>query len=541
MSITQIEAPEAGEAAPPAPLPSPDRANRTHRLIRWWNMAVIGKLDHADVVARIDKDAGWSLRYLFMVLMSAGIAILGLLQSSPAVVIGAMLISPLMGPIIGLGFALAIFDWREVRRALGSLLLGSLVAVAITALVVLASPLQSVTAEILARTRPNLFDLLVAVFSALAGTYATIRGRGETVVGVAIATALMPPLAVVGYGLATLNLAIFSGALALFATNFIAIALSAALMARLYGFAEGLSPQQSRRQTLSLIIVFAALAVPLALSLRQIASEALANRALAQVVTAEFGPGTRISQLETNFAKSPTSASVVVITRRFRPGAEDRVEARWQKRLDRPATVTLSQLVADQDLPRLDQERKALAEATRRLAGETATVSTITEAVLLVTGAPEDNLLVDRDHRRVEVRALPGTSLATLARAEARLATRHPDWQIRIIPPVNTPLTIPFPPGSAELTPAARLTLADSIWALQRWDISTATITGYVGSNNDGPNSLAQSRAQAVATALTAAGLTTTTATDPPGPLQRATERESGPARFRAVKIEPVR
>ena len=130
--------------------------------MRWWRLSVVGRLDHAAIVKDLYSDARWSLRYLFMVLMSAGIAILGLLQSSPAVVIGAMLISPLMGPIIGLGFALAVFDWKEVRSALLSLGLGSAVAVGITALVVVASPLQSVTSEILARTRPNLFDLLVA-------------------------------------------------------------------------------------------------------------------------------------------------------------------------------------------------------------------------------------------------------------------------------------------------------------------------------------------------------------------------------------------
>lgn len=145
---------------------------------RWWRREIVGSVDYANVVARVDAEAGLSPRYLFMILMSAGIAVLGLLLSSPAVIIGAMLISPLMGPIIGLGFALAIFEWREVRRSLAALAVGSALAVVFCALVVALSPLQAVTPEILARTRPNLFDLLVAVFSALAGTYATIRGRG---------------------------------------------------------------------------------------------------------------------------------------------------------------------------------------------------------------------------------------------------------------------------------------------------------------------------------------------------------------------------
>ena len=78
-------------------------------------------VDHVAVVERVREDAGFDGRYAFMILMSAGIAMLGLLLSSPAVVIGAMLISPLMGPIIGLGFGLATFDWREIRRVIDGL------------------------------------------------------------------------------------------------------------------------------------------------------------------------------------------------------------------------------------------------------------------------------------------------------------------------------------------------------------------------------------------------------------------------------------
>jgi uncharacterized membrane protein len=105
--------------------------------------------------------------------------------------------------------------------------------------------LRAPTAEILARTRPNLFDPLVALFAALAGTFAIIRGRGGTIVGVAIATALMPPLAVVGYGLAAWNMPVLSGSLALFVTNCMTIAPSATIMARVYGFGHYLSGRQT--------------------------------------------------------------------------------------------------------------------------------------------------------------------------------------------------------------------------------------------------------------------------------------------------------
>ena len=226
---------------------------RNNPVADWWREHIVSSVDHVHVVDRVRSESMWSGRYAFMTLMSAGIAILGLLLSSPAVVIGAMLISPLMGPIIGLGFGLATFDSTEIRSAAVALGLGIVMAVLFTALIVLASPLQNVTEETAARTRPNLFDLVVALFSALAGAYAMVRGREGTVVGVAIATALMPPLAVVGFGMATLNWTVFAGALLLFFTNLMTIIGAAAIMARFYGFGSHLSPQHTMVQTIVIL------------------------------------------------------------------------------------------------------------------------------------------------------------------------------------------------------------------------------------------------------------------------------------------------
>ena len=296
-----------------------------HGFGGWWKRHVTIGVDYEDVVARIDDDAGLSQRYLFMTLMSAGIAILGLLQSSPAVVIGAMLISPLMGPIMGLGFAIALFDFREMGRSLTALMFGSLVAVAATALVTFVSPLQTVTAEIASRTRPNLFDLLIALFSALAGAYAMIRGRSGTIVGVAIATALMPPLAVVGFGLATWNATVFGGAVLLFVTNFITIAMTAALMARIYGFGARLSPSQTRVQAGLLIVVFIALSIPLALALKRIAWESFASRTIRNAVLAPFPTDARASQVEIDFDRRPIRVNAVVLTSKMVGGIDERV------------------------------------------------------------------------------------------------------------------------------------------------------------------------------------------------------------------------
>lgn len=176
----------------------------------------------------------FSVTYWLEVIFSCSIATLGLILNSPAVVIGAMLISPLMGPIIGAGLALAAGDVYLFVRASLNLLLSSLASILLAALIVFISPFHSATNEILARTQPNLLDLGVAVFSGLAGTLIVLRGAsggGVTALpGVAIAVALMPPLCTVGFGMgAGWQGNIIWGAGLLYLTNLVAI-VSAALL-----------------------------------------------------------------------------------------------------------------------------------------------------------------------------------------------------------------------------------------------------------------------------------------------------------------------
>ncbi len=176
-----------------------------------------------------------SLNYGLELLLSAGIATLGLVLSSPAVVIGAMLISPLMGPILAAGLALAASDLYLGIKSLMSLVVSMIAAVIFSAFLVWLLPFHSPTTEILARTQPNLLDLGVALFSGLAGSIVVCRGGGgggvTALPGVAVAVALMPPLCTVGFGVGSgMNWAIISGAGLLFLTNLAAIIASAFLV-----------------------------------------------------------------------------------------------------------------------------------------------------------------------------------------------------------------------------------------------------------------------------------------------------------------------
>lgn len=482
-------------------------------LYRWWRRRVVGSIDHAAVIAKIAEESGWSPRYLFMTMMSAGIAVLGLLLSSPAVVIGAMLISPLMSPILGLGFSLALFDFAEMRRALIALAAGSACAVAFTALIVLLSPLQAPTTEIIARTRPNLFDLAVALFAALAGTFAIIRGRGDTVVGVAIATALMPPLAVVGYGMATGNLPVLGGAFALFVTNFVTIALSATVMARFYGFGHALSSQQSWTQTIVLFLVFIAMAIPLGFSLKRIATEAVTVTQVRSFLTDRFGSNARVTQLDVNFDTAPIAVRSVIITPRKNMQRTLGLQAELQERLGQPVRLQLDQVLLEPGSGALDAQREELRQAGDAAVIENARIAALARMLGLAAGISSDAVTIDRDHRRASAVAapLPGASVASYRALEERAHQDIDDWDIAIIPPQGLLPTIAFADDDDALDTGARDAVLTSAWAAKRWNVRALGVPGLPEEMPDKPT-LSQRRAAAIAAVLRDQGVTPTSA-----------------------------
>jgi uncharacterized hydrophobic protein (TIGR00271 family) len=432
-------------------------------------------VDHEAVLTQVMGQSGWSPHYAFMTVMSAGIAVLGLLLSSPAVVIGAMLISPLMNPILGLGFALAVFDFVEARRSLTALAVGSALAIAFATLIVLASPLKEITPEILSRTRPNLFDLMVALFAALAGSFAVIKGGAGTIVGVAIATALMPPLGVVGYGLATWNLPILGGALALFVTNFVTIALAATIMARLYGFGHALSSHQSRLQTALMVLVFIGLAVPLGVSLSRIASEAVTVTQVRTFLAKQFGSSARVSQLAVDFDAKPLTVHSVVIAPRAKFQSNERLRVALQQKLDRPLTLQVDQILIDRNVNTLDAQRAQLQEAQDAAAADNAAGVKVSRALALAAGVPADAVLIDTDHKTAAAKASPltGADLDTYRTLEQRVAASSEGWHVTIVPPLQPLPVIRFANGSDRLDDAGRTAVLTAAWAASRWNAPT--------------------------------------------------------------------
>ena len=434
----------------------------------YWRHTVRSRVDHQEVIAKIALECPTTARYLLMTMMSAGIAILGLLLSSPAVVIGAMLLSPLMSPILGVGFALATGKQKWLKISAKSLALGSVAAVLFSALIVLVSPLQTVTEEIAARTRPNLFDLMVALFSSIAGSYAMIRGREGSIVGVAIATALMPPLAVVGFGLATLNWTVFFGAFGLFFTNFLTIALTATIMARLYGFRTTLSNRQGWFQNVGIFFIFTALAIPLGLSLRQIAWETNSQRIVKNAIQSEFGERARISEQAIDWDSEPLAITATVFTPDFDTSANADIAGALKEKLGRDVTVRVEQLRVGANPGAAEQAELARARAAEQAAATERQIAAMVSRMVMAAGVERGDVLLDRDTRRVSAtaRPLPGLSLEGYRELERRVAGDTPGWTVNLRPP---PLALPSVPvsedGPSDSSSAAEATID---WAARR-------------------------------------------------------------------------
>lgn len=202
---------------------------------------------------------------VWILIFAIFIASLGLNVNSTAVIIGAMLVSPLMGPIIGMGLAVGINDLELLRRAVRNYLVATLVAVTTATVYFFFSPFEEAGSELLARTSPTLYDVLIAFMGGAAGIVAlSVREKGNVIPGVAIATALMPPLCTAGFGLAQGNVSYFMGAFFLYFINTVFIALSTFLGVKYMQFPqkEFLDPKRERLVHRTLLAIVAVTMLP---------------------------------------------------------------------------------------------------------------------------------------------------------------------------------------------------------------------------------------------------------------------------------------
>ena len=221
------------------------KARETRTLPWWlylWSLLIdifpnLSTSRQTEVYRSMQAAALPTIDFFVLITLAATIAMLGLLQNSAAVIIGAMLVAPLMSPILAMGMALVQGDLRLLATAAESTTKGIVLAIVVGTIFTFISPLDAATSEIMARTSPNLLDLMVALASGAAAGYAISRKEvAAALPGVAIAAALVPPLCVVGYGIGAAQLLLAGGALLLFSTNLVAIIFAAAIVFLLLGF-----------------------------------------------------------------------------------------------------------------------------------------------------------------------------------------------------------------------------------------------------------------------------------------------------------------
>ena len=247
--------------------------------------AVINDDMHQNAEAHVD--------FYLLILLASGIAYFGLQQDSSVVIIGAMLVAPLMSPMMTMGFAIVNGNLSLFSKATVSTLAGMFLAVFVTALITFLFPLKTITNEILARTAPNILDLFIALLSGLAGAYAL--GRKEvsaSLPGVAIAASLVPPLCVVGFGIGSGNGRIAINSLLLFVTNLASIVVAGIAVFWLFGFRPKANIDEKLFRTSVRFALFGVLivAVPLTLFTIQDSAKTRRQAAVERILTREIDP-----------------------------------------------------------------------------------------------------------------------------------------------------------------------------------------------------------------------------------------------------------
>jgi len=224
--------------------------------------------DFKDLLTVLKDNSTFSVTYLILMILSTLLATTGLFANSAPVIIGAMILAPLMAPIISLSMGIIRTDQFLLFKSIKTLAIGIFMALLFSSVYTLFIPLEQITAEMQGRLHPNLLDLLVAVFSGIAGAYATSKEEiAKSLAGVAIAVALVPPLSVTGIGIGLGNIDVIYGSFLLFITNLVGITLSAALTFIVLGFAP---VTKAKKGVFYTSLIMAIVAIPLFLSFMKV-------------------------------------------------------------------------------------------------------------------------------------------------------------------------------------------------------------------------------------------------------------------------------
>jgi len=267
-------------------------------IVRGYFKIMADKEDEQNIINNINKDIAFHGANLWVLIFAIFIASLGLNINSTAVIIGAMLISPLMGPIIGMGLAIGINDFEMLKKAFKNYFVAVVISVITATVYFLISPFDEAQSELLARTSPTLYDVLIAFCGGAAGIVAICtKGKGNVLPGVAIATALMPPLCTAGYGIATGHFFYFLGAFYLFFINTVFICLATYIGVRMLNFKHKKNIDANRYKAFSryIVIIVILTMIPAGIITFNIIKESIFNSNVSRFIKNEFNEkGTQV-------------------------------------------------------------------------------------------------------------------------------------------------------------------------------------------------------------------------------------------------------
>jgi len=296
--------------------------------------------DFKDLFLALKENARINNTYILLMVLSAMLATLGLFLNSPSIVIGAMVLAPLMAPIISLSMGLLRSDADLSKRSLTTLFAGMFIALSLSALVAYILPFQENTHEIAARLHPSTLDLLVAILSGVAGAFANARESiAKSLPGVAIAVALVPPLCVSGIGIGWLNFEVFYGAMLLFLTNLTGIILAAGLTFMAIGYA----PFSRAKKGIALsAFMVAVISVPLVLSFANMQQiEAVKKQLLSQDYTIG-GQNQQLSNIKVRLVRPLKISADLISTHMPNPQELATLEKQLSEQLGQAVTIDLS-------------------------------------------------------------------------------------------------------------------------------------------------------------------------------------------------------
>jgi len=280
-----------------------------------------GEDDREITLENIRKNISFKGANLWILACAIIVASVGLNVNSTAVIIGAMLISPLMGPIVGAGFALGIYDFTLLKRSLRNLLNATVVSLSVSTLYFYLSPFKDVQSELLARTSPNIYDILIAFFGGVVGVIAVTRSeKGNPIPGVAIATALMPPLCTAGYGLATAHWAYFFGAFYLYCINCVFIGIATFLIIKYlkYPAIKQVNDKQQKQVRLIISTLIIAMLLPSGYLAYSLYSEQQFKKNAEIFIENEFSnKGYTVVYKKTDYNPKSKKLELAFLTKRF--------------------------------------------------------------------------------------------------------------------------------------------------------------------------------------------------------------------------------